>query len=67
MTSRAIRIRRAVVDRLTGYAAIMYPKDLCVLNTVAIQVILVTQIPRTVRRDGTSDIPKPLKYPDMTS
>ena len=60
-TISAIKISKAVTERLNGYAIIMVEKSLCDGNTVYIQTILTTQTPIIVRIAGATEIPNPLR------
>ena len=63
----AIRISRAVIERLTGYAVIIVENVLFFGNTAYIHISLVPHTPIVVSSAGTSENPKPLRYPDITS
>ena len=62
-----MKINTAVVARLAGYAIIIVWKVLSFGNTAYTQAILTPHTPRIVRMAGTVEMPKPLRYPDITS
>ena len=56
-----------VVHRLTGYTVIMVRKVRLMGNTNCIHAIRMPHTPTMVRMAGVSEIPKPRRYPLMTS
>ena len=61
------RINTAVNERLTGYANIIVFNLRSIWKIVAIQSIRTPQIPIVVRIAGSTEIPKPRRYPDIFS